>query len=342
MKRLLSSFMGKSCVLFAVILLQYSLRLFALEDSQNNLTPSDSTISPDKQAFLNYLNDQGFRSIPLENSNHRLLVKGALNGTPITWMIDSGNAAFTTIFKSFAKKAQIPVIQEAGMRIVGVGADTEGTSVFRSSKTIPIKFGNYDVGSTFLYAAELNPGLQHEGINGIFGAELMKAKRMIVDFDTNRMFAYDVAAPTSKNTQGSLADLLKSQGYTALYMVFVKNEWVIDAMVNNQRGQFTVDTGAPGKLFLTSFAAKKFNLKLEETGYTTGGVSAGSETAVSKTEFNTLKLQNHEVKLDDITVAEGGKMKTDGLLGLRFLREEKAIIDFKNSQLFIKFDDQKQ
>lgn len=123
------------------------------------------------------------------------------------------------------------------------------------------------------------------------------------------------------------------------------NHLVIECELNSISSRFIVDTGASNSC-VNFLSAKKFKIN-----YTKSNEKAYSATnQISKTFFsnyNELKIgdcvkNNFKIILFDMThinssLEDEGMTKVDGIIGGDILNEFKAIIDYENGILSLKF-----
>ena len=115
-------------------------------------------------------------------------------------------------------------------------------------------------------------------------------------------------------------------------------------IINGKKGRFIIDTGASGTV-VDSKSAKKFNLNYE-VGITKAGGLGTTKLAAIKSKNNTIsfgkiKIHSFELRVIDLSHVNKSLMAKrasaiDGVIGADILNNKKAIIDYGNSNLYLK------
>jgi hypothetical protein len=143
----------------------------------------------------------------------------------------------------------------------------------------------------------------------------------------------------------SLKKFLKNKNYIRVPLVFTAtNHFEIVAKINGISGRFILDTGASN----TCIGLDKiefFNLISKESEIKAAGAGATNmETLIStknKIEIGKWRKQKHKIVLFDLThvneaLTTHKALPVDGIIGADILKKAKAIIDYKNSFVYLK------
>jgi hypothetical protein len=143
----------------------------------------------------------------------------------------------------------------------------------------------------------------------------------------------------------SLKKFLKNKNYIRVPLVFTAtNHFEIVAKINGISGRFILDTGASN----TCIGLDKiefFNLISKESEVKAAGAGATNmETLIStknKIEIGKWRKQKHKIVLFDLThvneaLTTHKALPVDGIIGADILKKAKAIIDYKNSFVYLK------
>ena len=142
-----------------------------------------------------------------------------------------------------------------------------------------------------------------------------------------------------------LTNILRRKGYTKLKLNKIStNHFEFKVKINGISGRFILDTGASNSCVDINLA-EKFKLDVEESETKAAGAGAiGMDTKISKgnkIKLKKWKYHNFNIVLFDLThvntaLIEHNAEPVDGIIGADILEKGKAIIDYKNKQLFLK------
>ena len=144
--------------------------------------------------------------------------------------------------------------------------------------------------------------------------------------------------------ESTLSDFLKAYGYVGIRMS--KNalgHFELQASINGVESLLLVDTGAARTVIALASAAK-YSLQLTESGELAGGLgTAGHQFSTATADdltLHPLRLGPRPVWVMDLEhvnqalTARGGR-GVDGLVGGDLLADKHAIIDYRNSILYL-------
>lgn len=147
------------------------------------------------------------------------------------------------------------------------------------------------------------------------------------------------------DSMASLKKIMKKKGFTCIEMKLTKtNHFKIKAKINGIKGSFIVDTGASNTCIHLE-ETDYFNLYLEENEVETFGVGAShikAQSAIAKTiaigKHKTKKLTIGVFDLSHVNtaLAHQNSKPIKGIIGSDILKQAEAVIDYKESLLFLK------
>lgn len=143
----------------------------------------------------------------------------------------------------------------------------------------------------------------------------------------------------------SLPSYLSKKGYVKKKMNLTKtNHFKITAKINGIKGTFIVDTGASNTC-IDKGLIEQFKLTSEESDTKAAGAGAtGMETQLAKDnglKIGKWKSKNNSIVVFDLShvneaLTTHGSKPVHGIIGADILKKGKAIIDYKDSLLFLK------
>lgn len=143
----------------------------------------------------------------------------------------------------------------------------------------------------------------------------------------------------------SLKKLLKEKGYKRIKLKFTKtNHLELVAKINNIEGNFILDTGASSTCVGLE-AVEHFKLLAEDSDVRAAGAGAtGMLTQIA--QKNRIEIKGWKKKKIDLVLFDLKHVnealttheaeKVHGIIGADVLKKGKAIIDYKNKQLYLK------
>jgi len=258
------------------------------------------------------------------DDDHRLTVEADVDGTKVCMVVDSG-ADTIIVDEAVAKDKKLD------LRKVGTASGATG----KAQTLYQAKVGCFKVGPTvirdqnlhFLDLSSFAP-LAADGMpRGQLGRGFLKAGRIVVDFDKNRLLA-----PKAK-IEGGLAGLYRQYGYPVVPMVEFEGRFHIGAKVSGKDVFFLCDTGANATTLRADFA-KSIGAEIEERE---GSISSLEEKS-DKQRIATIKdVVVGVVKVPDMpffVIEDGRPMKeiegkpVVGLMGTNFFAPTHMILDF--------------
>ncbi|MGP8216819.1 MAG: retropepsin-like aspartic protease [Bacteroidia bacterium] len=149
------------------------------------------------------------------------------------------------------------------------------------------------------------------------------------------------------NASLNVDSVLTHNGYYKIALTHNKaNHITLHAKINGIEGLFILDTGASATV-IDEKQKDKFNIKIDKDSAQGEGVGAdvprqqALDSKSNNVEISGLKLTGVDLcvmNLDDVTAAykQLGEIVTDGVIGANILKSGNAIIDYKNSFLYLK------
>jgi predicted aspartyl protease len=123
-----------------------------------------------------FMEQLGFKSIPLEYAKGGLRVTGHLNGHPLTALLDCG-AAFSDFDLDYIR--QIAGARTNELNMVGRGVDGRGIRIYGFTPK-ELGFGSITL-RPFELAANQGPIFADKGVNALLGCDLLATHHAIVD-----------------------------------------------------------------------------------------------------------------------------------------------------------------
>ena len=137
---------------------------------------------------------------------------------------------------------------------------------------------------------------------------------------------------------------LKSQGYISIKLnKTITNHFQIEAMINDIKGLFILDTGASNTC--VDLEKNKFSLiSVQSEAKASSATDLIAETKISKKnklQIGKWKNKSSSIVLFNMThinnaLNERGIESVDGIIGADMLKKGKAIIDYEKNKLFLK------
>jgi predicted aspartyl protease len=127
---------------------------------------------------------QGYTAVPLLLKDKHVLVNGALNGVPCSFIIDTGGYV-TTLDADFVARSKLKV---AATRLVAEGFS--GSSSVGITRFPLLRIGNYQIQNGSASVVRFNPEIlgSHSLVAGIIGVEYLSINRAIFDFVGGTMY----------------------------------------------------------------------------------------------------------------------------------------------------------
>lgn len=271
-------------------------------------------------------------AIPIVYKGH-IYVQGSADSVKGNFVFDTGasNLYFDSVFFSSHNFEYQNFINA---KLPGAGAKPQDVIVVMD--TVDFTFGNHFYQTTIVPVLKLKPILG-DFSDGILGLNYFSESVLEIDYIHEFIKVHESI------------DLLNIVDYKMIAMKNIDNRLYVPLLINineslNIEGYFTLDLGSGGGASLTSLVAKKNNLnnivKNKVKFYTKyGGVGGES----SSYDFRAGSLQISDFVFEDITMEysldTSGAMassKSMGLLGNEILERFDILIDFKNSNLYLK------
>ncbi|MCL2040050.1 MAG: hypothetical protein FWG85_06445 [Bacteroidetes bacterium] len=176
---------------------------------------------------------------------------------------------------------------------------------------------------------------------GMLGRNWIRENNIIIDFGYNT-----VSILPDKFQQDSIVKRLLKDNYVAVSMELdeTDNSYYTDIVINNQKTKFLVSTVT--KLIIDSVYAKTANIETGEIQGSFAGPSGKTGNVYSSKENFAIKIGEFETNTNGSIYDEyiySNKQRPDdtekqigGTLGVAFLIEQKAVIDFGNLKLYLK------
>jgi predicted aspartyl protease len=268
--------------------------------------------------------------VSFEITNNLIILQGSINGSkPLAFILDTG-ASTTVISDSQAK--------ELGLKLEGkTDATTQGGSIEASFvKDVSLNLSGVEFPKMTLAAIRLSgleAGLGRQ-VDGILGYEIFN--RFVVEID------YASKVVTFYEPQG-----YKYSGRGAVIPISIEDNtpFVVGRITEPKpfKGNFLIDTGAPGILNIAGPFAAKHKL-LDSVPHTISitsgallaGRSSGKIGRLKRFQMGNVVIKKPVVNFSqDIGGSEGEEASTEygGLIGGEILRRFRVIIDYSRKQI---------
>jgi predicted aspartyl protease len=267
---------------------------------------------------------KGYAVVPLKNVGNAFSVDVEVNGKPMHLLLDTG-APLTVLLEEKAAAAGV------------VGAMARGAREIRSLRCGGAELRGVNALSMSFSGANAARARNHwakAGRDGLLGLDTLREWGAVVDMAAMRLFLR-----TDPKVDGNLREKLHASGWTEVAMEERRGHINVPAAVGGRRGSMTVDTGATFTTLQRDFAVKA-GLQLgghDLRGGTIGKLDVRSDaTEVPDLVIGTYHAGPFPVALTNLDYAIGQSWESDGLLGFEFLRLNAAVIDCKNSRLYLR------
>ncbi|MCU0751145.1 MAG: aspartyl protease family protein, partial [Akkermansiaceae bacterium] len=256
--------------------------------------------------------------------DHRLIAEAEVDGAKVCMVVDSG-ADTIIVDETVAKDKKFE------LRKVGTASGATG----KAQTLYQAKVGIFKVGPTvikdqslhFLDLSSFGP-LTEDGLpRGALGLGFLKAGRIVVDFDKNRLLA------PKAMIEGGIAGLYRQSGYPVVPLVEYEGRFHIGAKVAGKDVYFLCDTGANGTTLRADFA-KSISAVIEERE----GTISSLEEKSNKQKITTIKdVVVGVATVPDMpfyVIEDSRAMKVIegkpvvGLMGTNFFEPTHMILDF--------------
>ena len=144
----------------------------------------------DEQPLAKLMSASGFIEIPLEkNAFGHYIARAKINGEDASFLIDSG-ATTSIIDTSFIMQQQIQT-EDSDIRAVGVGGQQ---GFMKQAHLQEASIGEHDMSKTEIKVLDMShinnvyANNDVSPINGIIGADYLRAHQTIVDFDSQTLW----------------------------------------------------------------------------------------------------------------------------------------------------------
>ena len=272
------------------------------------------------------------RRIPFETTNNLVILRGSINGSkPLDFILDTG-ASTSVISDSRAK--------DLGLKLEGkTDATTQGGSIEASFvKGVSLNLSGIEFPAMTLAAIRLSgleAGLGRK-IDGILGYEIFNRFVVEIDYVSKVVTFYE-------------PEVYKYSGRGEIIPISIEDNtpFVTGRIAGPKliKGNFLIDTGAPGILNIAGpFAAKHQLLDSvpHTISITSGALLAGRSTGkigrLKSFQMGRLVIENPLVNFSQDTAgSEGDEASTEygGLIGGEILRRFKLIIDYSRKQIIL-------
>lgn len=271
-------------------------------------------------------------AIPIVYKGH-IYVQGSADSVKGNFVFDTGasNLYFDSVFFSSHNFEYQNFINA---KLPGAGAKPQDVIVVMD--TVDFTFGNHFYQTTIVPVLKLKPILG-DFSDGILGLNYFSESVLEINYIHEFIKVHE-----SINS-------LDIVDYTMISMKNIDNRLYVPLTINindslNIEGYFTLDIGSGGSASLTSLVAQKNNLnnvvKRKVKFYTKYGGVGGESSSYDFTS-SSLQISDYVFKQVsmDYSLDTSGAMastKSMGLLGNQILERFDILIDFKNSNLYLK------
>ena len=280
-----------------------------------------------RAAFDAVLRSHGYRHVPLEASNSRLLLRVRINGRPAALVIDTG-APFTTLDRKTVaswRLAEAPT----GMSLNGaIGQSKEQIGL---SQLMTIEVANIILSKDSVTVVDLSGMNRSARVSaaGVFGLSQLRKLGAIIDCAQPALYLNPHS--TNERSGSELAKFLKARNSVGVPIRVNKRDLpVVSGQINGVRLDLVVETAAFTTI-LSQTIARQASIRLTATGLNgvgAGGLSAPISTGVGN-DFAVGAFHTREQKLSAANLSFN-------VLGLDYLRARKAVIDCGALTLFLR------
>jgi serine protease Do len=270
---------------------------------------------------------------PIAIEGDRVLIAVGLNGQgPYIFMIDTGGVV-SLVRDDLARQLKLPIIGHAGL--AGAG----GRDIYLTYKVRDLVIGGSirQPNVAFVGAGDLDYG---RDVLGTLAAGMLTASDSDLDFDKGELRLY----PDGRGERAGFTRLassirrLGSSGEGSAYLF-------ADVVLDGQRFEFMLDTGAPRPLTLFSNAARRMRYWDDKRPFVPmrpkgiGGQGAlGRIIRAGSFELGGLQLDKPQVVLDG--PGSGRNALGDGIVGLPLIRRFNLSVDVHARSLWVQRSNQ--
>jgi len=275
--------------------------------------------------------------IPFEYHNDFIVVKIFFNKTfPLNFVFDTGAEHTILLKKEIAEVMDIPYER----RIQIVGSDMREELYAYLARGIHFKMGQITIPHKSIlvleedyFEFEKRVGVD---IEGIIGADIFKAYRLAINYDTKTIKLYPSSTKAPRNFENIPLEIYKSKPYL--------NSTIELSDTTSVPVKLLIDTGAGLALLLHTDTHPDLELPeqviLGEVGIGLGGAIEGFLGRVKMLPFNQSKLKlldvvtNFQELNSDLETSQLNAR--NGIVGNKILRRFQVVIDYPQRKLYLK------
>ncbi len=290
------------------------------------------------------LDGQGYAPVKLHFiGDSHLEAPGSVNGVAARFVVDTG-AMVTLLDPSQVERLELKAQSTNARLIGGLGRqDRLQAALATSFRVGSVDMRPFMFGVTPLDANEVWVRSGERAIEGIIGAELLRANQWIIDYAGMRLWGR-IDGPAGSG-RAALASLLRRQGYREVPLARSSySEFEFRARVNDKPTVMLLDTGSGGTLLDRGFARLAGIVSVKSDAMIAG--VRGGEQRLARGQAKTFRAGAFHTKGVPLSITDlrranrrlqaEGRAQLGGYLGSEFLRSKDAIIDCANLKLYLR------
>jgi hypothetical protein len=280
-----------------------------------------------------------------EQANHKLFLKGRLNGRRLKIAIDTGSPV-SCIRRDLTNQVRRLNPNENGDFNPNPRARREGPDVSRKVYIV-VKLGL--------------DGVPFEGVpvlSAYVGGEKEPEWDMLLGFDflrLHRAFLFAGGDPglfvrTGKpagDIEMDIGNKLRDAGFGSLDLIQTPDRWLVKVQIDGSPATLILDTGSHLTV-VSEASAERIGLAMgPDSGVMRGIGKARAEVRMSlpaRVEIADQRFENVTIGIADMRawgLKGGGNRSPDGILGQDFIERANAVIDCAGNKLFVKTGDRR-
>jgi hypothetical protein len=290
--------------------------------------PADSTFAMPANQVADFAIDGGASrtAVPFELVNNHIYAPVTVNGTPFTFIFDSGGVNLIT-----PRSAKTLGLESVG-HMEGNGGGS-GHMDFGLTKVRSLRIGDATISDQVIPVAPLEDLAPAEGRTGggMIGFETLRRFVTVVDYGAKTLTFIDPKKFDSRDAG------------TPIPFQFDGNTLVIEASYAGHRGSFIVDTGARMSLTLNTPFVKANNLRAGSarsvTGVTGWGIGGPTRSVVMRgapLRIGPLTVEHPIAELSTDTAGSNSDAALAGNIGAGILKRFVVTLDYGHLTIYLK------
>lgn len=282
-------------------------------------------------------NDKEFESIPFSLVNNMVVVSAEINGTKLSFLLDTGVKKTMLFNLKIEDSIQLKNVNK--LKLKGLGEGSTINALTSSGNSFKMKGIINPSLSVFVITDDLFDLSAKMGmdIHGIIGGDLFRDFVVKINYGNKKLTLY----------KPGTYDLSKCKGCETFPLDFYNNKPFIDVVVQNHLGKefsvkLLIDSGGGDSLWLFPHSNPDIvigdNYFEDFLGRGLSGDITGKRSRIKKLKIGSFEFENATVSYPDSTsiVRVHANKDRNGTLGAEVLKRFQVIMDYSNNRITLK------